>query len=30
MPAANMDQHVDYSVPDFVIPEGPDFLEALR
>ena len=30
MPAANMDQHVDYSVPDFVIPEGPDILEALR
>ena len=30
MPTANMDQHVDYSVPDFVIPEGPDFLEALR
>lgn len=30
MPTANMDQHVDHSVPDFVIPEGPDFLEALK
>ena len=23
MPAANMDQHVDYSIPDYVIPEQP-------
>lgn len=27
MPTANMDRHVDYSVPDFVIPEGPQSVE---
>ena len=27
MPTANMDQHVDYSVPDFVFPEGPQPVE---
>ena len=27
MPTANMDLHVDYSVPDFVIPEGPQSVE---
>ena len=27
MPTANMDRHVDYSVPDFVYPEEPQPLE---
>ena len=27
MPTANMDRHVDYSVPDFVFPEGPQSVE---
>ena len=27
MPTANMDRHVDYSVPDFVYPEGSQSLE---
>ncbi|MDE0363019.1 MAG: hypothetical protein OXI74_17735 [Rhodospirillaceae bacterium] len=27
MPTANMDQHVDYSMPDFVFPEGPQSVE---
>ena len=27
MPTANMDQHVDYSVPDFVFPEEPQPVE---
>ena len=27
MPVANMDQHVDYSVPDYVIPDEPVFFE---
>ena len=27
MPTINMDRHVDYSVPDFVYPEGPPSLE---
>ena len=27
MPTANMDQHVDYSMPDFVLPEGPQSVE---
>jgi len=27
MPTANMDRHVDYSVPDFVIPDGPQSVE---
>ena len=27
MPTANMDQHVDYSVPDFLIPDPPVSLE---
>ena len=27
MPTATMDRHVDYSVPDFVVPEGPQPVE---
>lgn len=27
MPTANMDRHVDYGVPDFVLPEGPQSVE---
>ena len=27
MPTVNMDRHVDYSVPDYVYPEGPQSLE---
>lgn len=27
MPTVNMDQHVDYSVPDFVVLEGPESLQ---
>ena len=30
MPAANMDRHVDYSVPDVVFPEGPQYVAISR